>query len=75
MRSIIILCSLYIVWVVLGRFLTGQYVCRYFDPTPDWRVIPATFTYISSLAVNVFLFQSDLHTLRERLAPKAERHR
>ena len=62
-------------WVVLGRFLTGEYLCRYFDPTPDWRVIPATFTYISSLAVNVFLFQSGLHTLRERLLSNAGRHR
>ena len=62
-------------WVVLGRFLTGEYVCRYLDPTLDWRVIPATFTYISSLAVNIFLFQKGLHALRERLSSKAERHR
>ena len=62
-------------WVVLGHFLTGEYVSRYFDPTPDWRVIPATFTYISSLAVNVFLFQSGLHPLRERLSSKVEGHR
>ena len=75
MKSIIILCCLYVMWVVLGRLITGEYVCRYFDPTPDWRVIPATFTYISSLAVNVFLFQSGLHALRERLSSKAELHR
>ena len=68
------LCILYVIWVVLGRIFTGQYV-RYFDPSSDWRVIPATFTYISSLAVNIFLFQSSLHTLREGLAPKAEHHR
>lgn len=74
-RSVIMLCILYTMWVVLGRFLTGQYVCRYFDPTPDWRIIPATFTYISSLAVNIFLFQSGLHALRERLTPKAEHYR
>lgn len=75
LRGIIILCILYIMWVVLCRFLTGEYVCRYFDPIPDWRVILATFTYISSLAVNVFLFQRGLHVLRERLSSKAEHHR
>ncbi|KAL2043925.1 hypothetical protein N7G274_003445 [Stereocaulon virgatum] len=72
LKGITAICMAYVLWVVLCRYITGQWIYGYFDSTQDWRTILQTYTYISSLTVNVFMTQRALHALRERMARKAQ---
>ena len=60
-------------WTVIGRFITGEYVYKCFDPDyAGWRGIATTDIVILSLMVTVFFAQWGLHDLREMLAREAE---
>ena len=64
---------LYGMWTVLGRFITSEFVYKYFDPDyAGWRGIATTDIVILSTAVAVLLAQRGLHALREIVVWKAE---
>ena len=64
---------LYGIWTAFGRFITGEYVYKYYDPDhAGWRGVATTDIVILSLTVTVFFSQRGLHVLRENLAWKAE---
>lgn len=72
--GIIAIYLLYAMWTVFGRFVTGEYVYKFFDPDyAGWRGVATTDIVILSLTVTVLFAQRGLHTLREILAWKAER--
>lgn len=64
---------LYAMWTVFGRFITGEYVSKYFDPDyAGWKGVATTDIVILSLTVTVYFAQRGLHRLREILVWKVE---
>lgn len=60
-------------WTVFGRFITGEYVSKYFDPDyAGWKGVATTDIVILSLTVTVYFAQRGLHRLREILVWKVE---
>lgn len=70
--AIIAIYLLYAIWAVFGRFITGEYVYKYFDPDyAGWRGVVTTDVVILSLMATVFFAQQWLHRLRGILVWKA----
>ncbi|KAM0800432.1 hypothetical protein BDR22DRAFT_247878 [Usnea florida] len=63
----------YGIWTVIGRFITGEYVSKYFDPdSAGWMGVATTDITVLSLTIITFFAQRGLYSLRESMIWKAE---
>lgn len=71
--GVIAMYFLYGMWTVIGRFITGEYVSKYFDPdSAGWIGIATTDIAVLSLTITAIFAQRRLHSLRETMVWKAE---
>ena len=69
----LVVATVYLIWAVLGRWMTGEYVYLYLDPDhAGWRALVCHDLALLSFTMTAFSIQWGLHGFQEELAWKAE---
>ncbi|KAL9127767.1 MAG: hypothetical protein Q9217_003425 [Psora testacea] len=71
--SMVTVVILYVLWTIIGRYATKQWVYKYFAPDYEgWGALFSVYITLIALVLFAFFSQRGLHTLREMVTWKAE---